>query len=76
MLLQDGILKIGYSVDPQRRAKELRAQLLGFQPGSFLLEREIHFELRTYRIGAHEDFWPSEEVWTVVRRITAKRWAA
>lgn len=76
MLLHDGIVKIGYSVDPLRRARELRARLLGFQPGSFLVEREIHFELRAYRIGTYEDFWPSDEVWTVVRRITAKRWAA
>lgn len=76
MLLHDGIVKIGYSCDPQRRARELRARLLGFCPGSFLHEREIHFELAAYRIGSHEDFWPSDEVWTAVRRITAKRWVA
>ncbi len=66
VLLHDGIVKIGYSIDPKRRARELRARLLGFQPGSFLIGREIHFELRAYRIGAHEDFWPSDDVWAVV----------
>jgi hypothetical protein len=76
MLLHDGIVKIGYSIDPYRRARELRARLLGYSPGSFRTEREIHFELRAYRIGLYEDFWPSDEVWAVVRRIATCRSAA
>jgi hypothetical protein len=42
-------IKIGRSNDPERRAKELNADLIGFVSGGRGLERHLHDELREYR---------------------------
>lgn len=43
------LIKIGYSMDPERRAADLQAELLGFAPGGRKLEAALHHELREYR---------------------------
>lgn len=43
------LIKIGRSNDPERRAKELNADLIGFVSGGRGLERHLHDELREYR---------------------------
>lgn len=42
-------IKIGYSNDPERRARDLQAELIGFAPGGRQLEAALHYDLREYR---------------------------
>lgn len=42
-------IKIGYSGDPERRARDLQAELIGFASGGRQLEAALHYELREYR---------------------------
>lgn len=42
-------IKIGYSGDPERRARDLQAELIGFAPGGRQLEAALHYQLREYR---------------------------
>lgn len=44
-----GLIKIGISDDPERRARHLNAVLLGTCPGSRKIERELHDEFADLR---------------------------
>jgi hypothetical protein len=45
-----GLIKIGFSKDPDRRAKDLNAELLGFCVGDRDLERALHEEFAKTRV--------------------------
>ena len=64
-----GLLKIGISINPERRCASLHARLLHTEPGGREREREIHHEFRHLRVRG-EFFRPGRggEIRRYIRR--------
>jgi hypothetical protein len=66
------LIKIGVSTHPERRAKEVNADLIGFVSGGRGLERRLHDELRDY-CDRGEWFRNDPHVQLVVNKVLARR---
>lgn len=69
--LSNGIVKIGFSTDPARRAKELGMKLLLTMPGSRDDERRLHRQFRQERLNG-EWFLMSPRIMMFVEQMLAK----
>jgi hypothetical protein len=59
---RNGLVKIGTSTDPKRRARELDIALLAVGPGGRDAERALHSRFAVERLQ-YEWFVPSARIW-------------
>lgn len=64
---RDGLIKIGCSTGPDQRVQALRADLIGWEPGSFYRERVLHERFAATRVTG-EWFRMSPEIREYITR--------
>jgi hypothetical protein len=67
--LTDGTIKIGCTKDLANRASSLQGKILGFRPGSFDEEAEIHATLKPHRARGWEYYEVAPAVLAVVNEL-------
>jgi len=72
--LKDGTIKIGFTTDIANRMSALGGwkAVLGFVPGTFEDEQDIHRQLRSHRKRGREYYHPTPEVIGVVNDMRAR----
>lgn len=67
----EGLIKLGCTQNLAQRRRKIGGQILGFMPGGYAEEKQMHDQLAAYRARSREWYHPAPEVLAVVNIMRA-----